>query len=138
MKLTFLYQSQLYWGTVRFKLLLVMKLTSILLLFCALHVSAAGYSQQISISKNEKNLEEVFAEIKKQSGYLVFYSGQVNPSSHQLQVQFSNLPLRTALDRCLQDQGLAYTIVNKTIVIKATDKPSFAPPASRQRQIRGN
>src|SRR5690606_35927109 len=118
MKFTFLYKSPLYGRPVRSKLLMVMKLTSILLLFCAMHVSAAGYSQQISISKKETNLKEVFAEIKNQSGYTVFYSDRVDPSSHALDVQFKNLPLREALDRCLSGQGLTYTIVNKTIVVK--------------------
>ncbi len=114
-----------------------MKLTSILLLFCALHVSAAGYSQQISISKNETNLEEVFGEIKKQSGYLVFYSGQVNPAAHQLDVQFNNLPLREALDKCLQNQGLSYTIVNKTIVVKTNGQPARRLSAPAQMQLKG-
>jgi len=51
------------------KMLLVMKLTAIFLLSAALHVSAAGFSQTITISKKNASLEEMFEVLQKQGGY---------------------------------------------------------------------
>ena len=56
------------------KALLVMKLTTVLLLAGLLQVRAAGYSQTITLAGRDMPLKEVFAAIKKQTGYVAFYN----------------------------------------------------------------
>ena len=73
MKLTFLYKPVCEIRKVKYKLLIVMKLTAILLLIGAMHLSAATYSQKVSVSRRNATLETVFQDIKKQTGYLFFY-----------------------------------------------------------------
>ncbi|HKG07719.1 MAG TPA: SusC/RagA family TonB-linked outer membrane protein [Pedobacter sp.] len=94
-----------------------MKLTAILLLIGTMHLSAASYSQSVTVSRKNTTLETVFKEIKRQTGYLFFYSGQVNLNK-PLNVELKNVPLEEALKACLADQNLTYNIVDKTIVIR--------------------
>lgn len=95
-----------------------MKLTAILLLFGAMHLSAAVYSQNVTISRKNTTLETVFKDIKKQTGYLFFYSGKVNTTSQLLNVELKNVPIDEALAACLINNNLTYTIVNNTVVIR--------------------
>ena len=120
MKLKFLYNPLCIVGPVKYKFLLVMKLTAILLFVGAMHLSAASYSQSVSISKHNTNLETVFKQIKKQTGYTFFYTDKVNTTNQSLDVDLNNVPLKEALDYCLKGLQLNYTIVNKTIVIRQT------------------
>ena len=53
---------------------LKMKLTAAVLLIACLQVSASGFAQKITISKQNAPVEQVLKEIKKQTGYLFFYN----------------------------------------------------------------
>ncbi|HEY9197359.1 MAG TPA: carboxypeptidase-like regulatory domain-containing protein, partial [Mucilaginibacter sp.] len=114
-----------------------MKLTTILILIGALHLSAATYSQTVTLSRHGATLEALFKDIKKQTGYTFFYTGKVD--THQtLDVQVKNASLEEALNACLKNLDLSYTIVDKTIVISA--KPvrradAEAPGTAPQVQI---
>jgi len=112
-----------------------MKLTAILLLFGALHLSAAGYSQNVTISRKNTTLETVFKDIKKQTGYLFFYSGKVNTTSQLLNVELKNVPLDEALAVCLANNNLTYTIVNNTIVIRNKISPLPVTTVSADKSI---
>jgi TonB-linked SusC/RagA family outer membrane protein len=118
MKLTFLYNPVSEMQRVKYKFLIVMKLTAILLLIGTMHLSAASYSQSVSVSRKNTTLETVFKDIKQQTGYLFFYSGKVNLKKQTLNVELKNVPLEDALKACLADQNLTYNIVDKTIVIR--------------------
>ena len=118
MKLTFLYKPVCEIRMVKYKLLVVMKLTAILLLIGAMHVSAATYSQKVSVSRRNATLETVFQDIKKQTGYLFFYSADVNVNRQKLNVELKNVALEEALKITLEKQGLTFNIVNNTVVIR--------------------
>lgn len=118
MKLTFLYNPACDMWRVKYKFLIVMKLTAILLLIGAMHLSAASYSQKISVSRRNTTLETVFQDIKRQTGYLFFYSEEVNVNHVKINVQLKNVPLEEALAAVLDQQGFTFNIVNKTIVIR--------------------
>ncbi|SDJ34849.1 TonB-linked outer membrane protein, SusC/RagA family [Pedobacter sp. ok626] len=117
MKLTFLYNPVFQIQRVKYKLLLVMKLTAILLLIGTLHLSAASFSQTVTISRKNATLETILKDIKQQTGYLFFYTGKVKASDQRLNVELKNVPLDEALKVCLQNDNLNFTIVNKTIVL---------------------
>jgi TonB-linked SusC/RagA family outer membrane protein len=118
-------------GQVKYKILLVMKLTAILLFIGVLHLSAASYSQSVSISKHNSNLETIFKAIKKQTGYTFFYTDKVNTTQQKLDVDLNNVSLTDALDYCLKGQQLNYTIINKTIVIRLV-APDVKAPAEEK------
>jgi TonB-linked SusC/RagA family outer membrane protein len=118
MKLTFLYNAVYSVRSVKYKFLLVLKLIAILILVGALHVSAASYSQTVTLSGKGKSLENVFKDIKQQTGYLFFYNEKVSLKGKTTNADLRNVTLQEALDACLKNNGLSYTIVDKTIVIR--------------------
>ena len=118
MKLKFLYKPVHATGPVKYKFLIVMKLTTFLILIGALHLTAASYSQSVSINRHNANLETIFKDIKSQTGYTFFYTEKVNTTKQSIDVNLNNVPLKNALDYCLKGLSLDYTIVNKTVVIR--------------------
>jgi TonB-linked SusC/RagA family outer membrane protein len=114
-----------------------MKLTSILLLISALHLSAASFSQTVSISRKKVTLETIFKEIKSQTGYVFFYNEKVNTSSHKLSVELKNATLEQALDACLKDLDLIYDIVNKTVVVRVKPPKLISNVAVRAITVKG-
>src|SRR5690242_12365841 len=56
------------------KIVRVMKLTVLILLTACMAASAKGHTQSISLAVKNASMENVFAEIKKQSGYSIFYN----------------------------------------------------------------
>jgi TonB-linked SusC/RagA family outer membrane protein len=112
---------------VKIKFLLVMKLTTILLLVGALHVSAATFSQTVTLSRRKTSLKQVFKEIKKQTGCFFFYKGQLLQDKPDVTVEFVKASLIDALNASLKDQNLSYSIVNKTIVISSKENVSVTP-----------
>lgn len=138
MKLTFLYNTAGSAGLVKSKFLLVMKLTTILLLIGILHVSAASNAQSVTISRHNTTLETVLKDIRKQTGYLYFYNGEVNINSPVPDVNLKNATLEQALDYCLANLDLSYTIVNKTIVIRKKAAEAGSPaPAEKAIKVKG-
>ncbi|WP_285008978.1 SusC/RagA family TonB-linked outer membrane protein [Pedobacter faecalis] len=117
MKLTFLYNPVSRIQRVKYKILIAMKLTAILLLLGTMHLSAAVYSQNITLSRRNATLESLFNDVKKQTGYLFFYNGKINTKNRLLNVELKNVPLEEALQAFLDKQDLTYKIVDRTIVI---------------------
>ncbi|WP_316810990.1 SusC/RagA family TonB-linked outer membrane protein [Pedobacter heparinus] len=99
------------------KILLVMKLVLLMMTTCLLQVNANGFAQQLTYSKKGTNLAEVFNEIRKQTGYYVFYSTKKINTKKPLDVNFKNTGLKDVLKICLEPQNLDYTIENKNILI---------------------
>jgi len=115
-----------------------MKLTTILLLVGALHVSAVTFSQTVTLSRRKTSLKQVFKEIKKQTGYFFFYKGQLLQDKPDVMVEFNNVPLVDALNASLKDQNLSYNIVNKTIVISRKENlPAVAASVAVKIEVKG-
>jgi len=115
-----------------------MKLTTILLLVGALHVSAATFSQTVTLSRRKTSLKQVFKEIKKQTGYFFFYKGQLLQDKPDVVVEFNNASLVDALNTSLKDQNLSYNIVNKTIVISRRENlPVVAANLAVKIEVKG-
>ncbi|RFS20669.1 SusC/RagA family TonB-linked outer membrane protein [Chitinophaga silvatica] len=111
---------------VRKRLPLLFKPAVLLLLALIFGVHTYAYTQYVSITKQDISLENVFAEIKKQTGYTFFYKGTINPGELKLNIDLKNASLDEALSTCLKQFKLEYTIVNKTIVVTAAI-PSATP-----------
>jgi len=111
-------------GSCMTKILLVMKLTTILLTVAFLNVAASGLSQNVSFSGKNVPLTYVFAEIEKQTGHVFVYAQNALNNIRPVTIQAENLPLETFLDRLLADQPLKYIIDYQTILLSR--KPSVA------------
>lgn len=100
------------------KLLRVMNMTAILLLSAALACSAGGHGQGITLKASNAPLSTVIKDIEKQSGYQFFYKASVLDGATPISIRLNNVPLAEALDACLKDQPVTWSIVNKVIILQ--------------------
>ena len=99
------------------KTLLKMKLTIFLLSAAIVHVSAKGVSQTVSFNGKNSSLAEVFAVVKKQTGYTVAYNETVVNKAHPVTLNVKDLPLKDFLAQVFMGQPFDYFIRNTTIFI---------------------
>src|SRR5690606_4606747 len=122
--------------------IMAMKLTIALMILGALHVSAAGYSQKITLSGN-MTLEEALIAIGKQSGYFFFYKKNELQQAKTVTLNLREVTLEQALKVSFGGQPFAYRIEDRTIVVSRKEAPAAAPvqPAMQERltgQITGD
>jgi TonB-linked SusC/RagA family outer membrane protein len=117
-----------------FKTAWLMKLSAVFLLAVCLQVQAIGFSQKLSLNRHDASLEQVFKEIRKQTGYLFFYDLEWLQKAKPVSIDVKNATLQEVLDHCMAGQPLTYNIVDKTIVLSLkeeskknkVDNPLFA------------
>jgi TonB-linked SusC/RagA family outer membrane protein len=102
------------------KLLLVMKLCSLLLLISVTSVTASSvYSQNTRLSLNLRNatIRQVINEIEKQSEFIfVFYDGAVDLDKH-VTIKVSDQRVDQILEKVFESTGNTYSIFDRQIVI---------------------
>lgn len=101
------------------KLLLIMKLTTILLFLAFMQASAKGYSQ---ISLKEKNvpLERILTSIKKQTGYVFFYDAH-DISGIRMSIDVQTASIETVLNECTKVLPLTFKIVGNNVLLRRKD-----------------
>src|SRR4051812_27129432 len=72
------------------KMLLIMKITTILLLAASLQLQAKGFTQDITLKETNVPLEKVFREIKKQSGYVFWYEDKLLQKAKPVSISVKN------------------------------------------------
>ncbi|MDN5284604.1 MAG: TonB-dependent receptor [Mucilaginibacter sp.] len=95
-----------------------MKLTTVILLVCSMHVSAISYSQTVTLSETNVSLKKIFQQINKQVNYRFLYADELLQKTKKVSVKVINAPLETVLKECFADQPLTYQIFDKTIILK--------------------
>lgn len=93
-------------------------LTCIVLLLTLVQVSAASFAQKISLSKKNISLQELFKEIRSQSGYDFLYEPRELKDAKRLNINAANTDLRMLLDNVFESQSLTYAIDQNTIVVR--------------------
>ena len=114
------------------QMLRVMRLTAMLLLGMALHVSAKVASQTVTLSVKKAPLNEVFNAVKRQTGFVVFYNVSLLEKSRPVTLKAEAMPLTQFLSLALKSQDLEFTIENKTIVINWRVTTTSTPCAARE------
>lgn len=107
------------------KILLIMKLTSVLLLLTILQVSASSYAQKITLKANDMSMLAFFAQVQKQTGYDFLYNSKDLKVSKPITVNIENMPLKEALDLCFSNQPLNFYIDKNTVLVKRKDPEIF-------------
>lgn len=101
-----------------YKILLMMRLTTVILLASLLQVSASSLAQNVTLQTKNATLRSVFTEIKNQTGFLVVYrSSQIN-DSRPVTVSLKNVPLNQAMAEILAGQKLDFEIEDKSVIIR--------------------
>jgi len=104
------------------KIFLAMKLTIVFVLIATLNAMSTGLAQTVSLRLRNTSLEEAFSSIRKQTGYRFIYQAEVLKNTEKVNVELSNVPLKTALDKLVENKPLTYQLHDGTIVIKAAQK----------------
>lgn len=120
-----------------FRMLLIMKLTSVLLLIVALQISAKTFSQRVSIQGKNLSIENIFLRIKKQTGYNFVYDPGLIKNVRPLNLNVKDASLDKVLDECTRDQPFSYEIKYKIIVIKERPIKTNATFALPQQRLTG-
>ncbi|RKR84058.1 TonB-linked SusC/RagA family outer membrane protein [Mucilaginibacter gracilis] len=102
-----------------------MKLTILIITSVLLQVSANGLAQKVTFNKKDVTLKQLFTEIRKQTGYNVFWQDGRVDDSQKINADFRNASLEDVLNNVLEPQSLTYSIVNKTVVVKKKEKTFF-------------
>lgn len=101
--------------------------TAFLILISCLHVSAAVYSQRVTLSVKQMPLQKVFAEIITQTGVSIVYSEKVLDGARPVSIKVKDATVQEVLEHCLKQQQLAYTLEGNSFVIKRIPANN-APP----------
>lgn len=100
------------------KIFMVMKFVVFLMTLACLQASATGYAQQVTLSEKNISIKKVFTAIQKQTKYIIWYEDEVLRGTHNIDISLDHATLQQALTECFKGQPIAYTIVDKTIVVQ--------------------
>ncbi|WP_316814259.1 SusC/RagA family TonB-linked outer membrane protein [Pedobacter heparinus] len=101
-----------------------MKLIVVLLTTTILQVSASSFAQRVTINQNNITLAQAFKQLTLQSGYDILYNGDLIKNVAPIDVRIKDASVEEALKQILQNQKLAYSIKDKTIILEEAE-PSF-------------
>jgi TonB-linked SusC/RagA family outer membrane protein len=98
------------------KILLVMKLTTLLLVIALVQVSAKGFSQ-ITLSEKNTPVEKIIKAIEKQTGYVFIYD-EAKVKLGSVSVDLHNATINEALTQCFKSIPVTFQIIDKNIVLQ--------------------
>lgn len=107
------------------KILLIMRLTTVLFIASLMQVSAATFGQKITMSRQYVPLRSLFKEIRKQSGFDFYYNGREIPADVKVSINVSGVSIEEALKYVLDGLSLSYEIKDKLVIITKKNAPSF-------------
>ena len=100
-----------------FKVFLMVKLTAVIILAGCLQLSAKSYGQHITLSKKNAELQGLFLDIFRQTGYYFIYKDDLLAGAKKVNINVRDADLQEVLDLCFQDQPLEYSISDHVIVV---------------------
>lgn len=99
------------------KIMLIMRLTTVLLIATILQVSAAGFAQKIYLSRTNAPLKTIIKELRGQSGYDFLYTDDLLAKAKPVNIKAVNMDFQDVLKHIFKNQPLTYSVNSKTIVI---------------------
>lgn len=107
-----------------FKMLLIMKLTTIILITSLLQVTAASFGQRLNLTQKNVTIEKILIEVKFQTGYDVLVFTSKFKTDSKINADFKNASLEQVMDKIVSSDRFTYSIEDKNVVIKEKE-PSF-------------
>jgi len=106
------------------KILLIMRLTTVILIATMMQVSASSFGQRITLNTKNATLDKVIKDIRKQSGYDFLYSESLIKSTKRISITVKDASIEEVLEKCLSNQNVSYKIENNTVLLRVKE-PSF-------------
>ncbi|WP_316814340.1 SusC/RagA family TonB-linked outer membrane protein, partial [Pedobacter heparinus] len=101
-----------------YRIWLIMRLTTVILIATIMQVSATGFAQKISMVKSKAPLKTVLKELKSQSGYIFLYTESVLKLAKPVDIKVNDADFQDVLEQIFENQPLSYTINESTITVK--------------------
>lgn len=117
-----------------------MKITAFLLLAGCLHLSAASFSQQVTLTAKRSPLAEVLAAVQQQTSMRVIYNDDYIVRAQPVTIAAKDMPLERFLEQVLAKQSLTFALRENTIIIGKEKNPpttNRAEPALQEIIISG-
>ncbi|WP_316815477.1 SusC/RagA family TonB-linked outer membrane protein [Pedobacter nyackensis] len=108
------------------KLLLIMRLTTVLLIATVMQVSASSFAQKITINKKNASLDKVINDIREQSGYDFIYKLGLLKKAKPVSINVKNIDLIDVLKQCFKDQPFTFSLVDKTVILRENEPEKAA------------
>ncbi len=102
-----------------------MRLTTVILIASLMQVSASTFGQRITLNLPDASVKAVLKEIRKQSGYDIFYDNRIILNNQRVSVAVTDVTLEEALNNVFKGLALKYDIDGKTVSITRKEKPTF-------------
>jgi len=100
------------------KLLLIMRLTTIIIIASLLQVSASTFSQTVTLKAKNAPLSQIIKEICAQTDYEFLYNKEILKNSKPVSIDVNNLPINDVLKKCFEDQSINYTVENRVVLLE--------------------
>ncbi|MBL7965566.1 MAG: TonB-dependent receptor [Prolixibacteraceae bacterium] len=109
-----------------------MRLTLLLTISLVVNVYASTYSQSTKLSLNYSDiqLKQLFERISEQSEYRFIYNNDVVNDDLHVSIKAQNANLEAILDHILDNAKLEYRIVDRHVIVFASDKLSGEPSSN--------
>jgi TonB-linked SusC/RagA family outer membrane protein len=105
------------------KIMLVMKLTTIILITFILQVSASTFAQKVTLSEKNAPLIKIFEKISDQTGFDFLVSTENLKKARLVTINIQNEELKSALDKIFTEQPLSFVIQEKMVVVSKKEAP---------------
>jgi TonB-linked SusC/RagA family outer membrane protein len=79
----------------------------------------------VSFTGKDVPLEQVFAAVKKQTGYTFVYYIEALQAAHRVTIDVKGMTVDEFLEVCLKDQPLTYKVIGQTVMIAKKEEKSI-------------
>jgi TonB-linked SusC/RagA family outer membrane protein len=104
------------------KLLVIMRLTTVILIATFMQVSAATFGQRVTLNEQRSTIENVLKKIRAQTGYDFLFERKIVQNAGLIDLKLNNVTLDEALKSLVSKTPLTYNIDGKIVVIEAKKK----------------
>ena len=108
------------------KVLLMMKLTSILFLAGLMQVSASVYSQatKFSFKAEKKQIVELLKDLEESSNFRFFYIREQVNVERQVSIKAEDATVEAILDEIFSGEGVSYKVLEDNLILLSPEKKS--------------
>ena len=106
-----------------------MRLVSLLAMGICLHISALGHAQ-VTLNETDISLQRMLKKLESITGYDFLYDATLVANAGNVSLKVNNASLNATLGLCLRGKALAYSIIDRTVVIRPMPEPPPVKPSA--------
>ncbi len=103
------------------KPLLIMKLTTLLVIFCVFHAAAGVNAQTITLKASDAEIAQILTTIQKQGDFRFIFNSRLKDLKQKVSVNFDNVELKEVMQQLFEGTSLTYLqLENNLVAIRST------------------